>query len=131
MKDYSSDWPEVAEKIKKKNKYCCEICGHKHDPQNGYCLTVHHLDRNTQNNEEYNLGSLCQRCHLRLEAHARGLEKSGNTIFSQSDFLFNKLTLPEITFTDWFKPHWEGYLRSIKSVSHYYLRKDKALELIK
>ncbi len=116
MKQYPPDWPEIAERIKKKKVYHCEICKHKHDPQNGYCLTVHHLDRDPQNNEEYNLVSACQRCHLRLEAHAKRLQKSGNTIFSQSNLLFDKLALPQIVFADWFKPHWEGYLRSKNAV---------------
>jgi len=113
VKEYPPDWDEIAERIKKKNKYRCEICGHKHDPQNGYCLTVHHLDRDPQNNEEYNLVSGCQRCHLRLEAHAKRLEKRGETIFSQSWF---PSKLREIVYVDWFKPHLEGYLRSNNAV---------------
>ena len=116
MKEYPPDWPEIAERIKKKNGYRCEKCKHKHDPNNGYCLTVHHLDRDPQNNEEYNLVSACQRCHLRLEGQARWLEKWGLTVFDDSLFIFQprkkKVGSVEQSFPEWFKPHWEGYLRS-------------------
>lgn len=112
MKNYPPDWPEIAERIKKKNDYRCEICGHPHDPENGYCLGVHHLDRDKENNEEYNLASLCQRNHLRLEAYAMRLEKQGTNIFEDSwDAYFAGLGV-WCEHTEWFKPHWEGYLRS-------------------
>lgn len=121
MKDnYPENWPEIAERIKRKNNYRCEICKHEHDPGNGYCLTVHHLDRDPQNNEEYNLASACQRCHLRLEGHAKKLERSGNTIFSQSFFIFLEeegRRFPQIELAEWFKPHWEGYLEVKKNES--------------
>ena len=115
MKNYPPDWPEIAERIKRKNNYRCEICGHKHDPENGYCLTVHHLDRDPENNEEYNLASLCQRGHLRLEAHAKRLEKRGETVFSASWF---PTMLRETIYAEWFKPHLEGYLRSKRSENY-------------
>lgn len=112
MKNYPANWSQIAERIKRKNGYRCEKCGHKDDRDNGFLLGVHHLDRNPGNNEGYNLASLCQRCHLRLEGYAIRLEKRGTNIFEDSwDAYFAGLGIwPE--HSKWFKPHWEGYLRS-------------------
>lgn len=124
---YPEDWPEIAERIKKRNNYRCEVCRHPHDPPAGYCLTVHHLDRDPENNEDWNLASACQRCHLRLEAQAKWLEKRGVTVFSDKMFVYEKLMqLPlwereclkwekvsvslDVKFAKWFRPHWKGYL---------------------
>jgi hypothetical protein len=46
-------------------------CGHHHDPENGYMLTVHHLDLNKSNCRWWNLAALCQRCHLHVQGRVR------------------------------------------------------------
>ena len=97
MKNYPEDWSKISERIKKKNHYRCERCKHKHDPEAGYTLTIHHLDGDTANNEEWNLASLCQRCHLQVQAKVR------------MNQLFWQIILP---VSEWFKPHLEVYLRS-------------------
>lgn len=126
---YPENWPEIAERIKRKNNYCCEVCGHKHEPETGYCLGVHHLDRDKENNEDYNLVSACQRCHLRLEAQAMWLEKWGFTVFEDTLFVYQPITSlkaliqkplfegiddVDTGFPDWYRPHWEGYLESLR-----------------
>lgn len=97
---YPPNWNEIAEAIKAKHNYCCERCGHKHEPETGYTLTVHHLDGNPQNNEAWNLVALCQRCHLSIQARVNFPE-----ILKQNLFPFFEVA-------EWFKAHWQGYLES-------------------
>ncbi len=99
---YPADWKEIAERIKKKNGYSCERCKKYHSPNDGYTLTVHHLDLNPSNCEDWNLAALCQRCHLKVQSFLR----------------MNQLFFPEmIKVSEWFKPHLEGYLKSFADLS--------------
>ena len=68
VNSYPVDWQVIAHNIKTESGWCCEQCGHSHDPKNGYCLTVHHLDGHKPNVLYTNLVALCQRCHLRIQA---------------------------------------------------------------
>ncbi len=68
MNDYPQNWPDIARKIKDQADWRCEHCHHPHDPDTGYCLTVHHLDMDKLNCDYGNLVALCQRCHLRIQA---------------------------------------------------------------
>lgn len=68
---YPADWPEIAQGIKHKAGWQCEHCGHPHDVPTGHVLTVHHLNRNKADCRWENLVALCQRCHLRIQAHYR------------------------------------------------------------
>lgn len=93
--EYTSDWPEIAKALKDKYNWQCERCFAVNDVESGHVLTVHHLDGNKANNEDWNLACLCQRCHL----HVQG-----------------KVFLPQfymMEHSDWFKPHVEGYYKSI------------------
>ena len=90
---YPENWNEIAEARKVFFDYCCERCSHPHSPHTGYCLTVHHLDGNKQNNEDWNLAVLCQKCHLYMQ---------GTVIMSQMLFEF-------VQVSEWFKWHLEGY----------------------
>lgn len=65
---YPINWEQIAEAIKQRAGWCCEACGHPHDPDSGHVLTVHHLDGNPTNCAYTNLVALCQRCHLRIQA---------------------------------------------------------------
>lgn len=95
---YPDNWKEIAERRKKAEGYKCERCKHKHNPKKGYCLTVHHLDGDKSNNEDWNLAVLCQRCHLYMQ---------GTVIMQQMLFDFVKVS-------NWFKPHLEGYKKFLK-----------------
>ena len=64
---YPKDWNEIGDRVRAEAKGVCIRCGHAHDPVNGYALTVHHFDGNKSNCEWWNLMSLCQRCHLKVQ----------------------------------------------------------------
>ena len=95
--EYPPNWGKIARRIKEKNNWQCERCGHSHDPKNGYCLTVHHLDGDKSNCEEWNLACLCQRCHLHM----------------QHIDIYQGWLFPEL-HSEWFKPHLEGWMRTRK-----------------
>ena len=88
--EYPENWPEIARRIKEKADWKCERCGHPDDRENGYMLTVHHLDGNKSNCEDYNLAALCQRCHLRIQAKV------------------NIYQIWMFEHSAWMKPHVEG-----------------------
>lgn len=93
--EYPQDWPKIAQQVKDFNLWLCERCGHPHDIESGYMLTVHHLDLNVTNNAWWNLAVLCQRCHLHIQ-HRVVLERM---------WMFEH--------TAWFKPHAAGYYAHI------------------
>ena len=93
---YPPEWTkEFRDGIRREAGNKCERCGHPHEPAAGYSLTVHHLDNNKGNIARWNLAALCQRCHLAIQGK----------IFLPQFFMFEH--------TDWFKPHVEGYYRSM------------------
>ena len=65
--NYPSDWPQVADEIKAQSGWKCENCGESHNPETGYCLTVHHLNGVKSDCRYENLVALCQRCHLHIQ----------------------------------------------------------------
>ena len=69
---YPDGWDAIADAVKAAAGWKCEYCGigHMADGTMGSCLTVHHPDRNPEN-ENARMVALCARCHLRDEAHAR------------------------------------------------------------
>jgi len=62
---YPANWKEIADELKKKHHYTCEICGKKFP--RGTSIGVHHIDCNTMNNSEENLIVVCRPDHLRLQ----------------------------------------------------------------
>jgi len=98
--EYPSNWKEIAERIKRKNNYRCERCGVKdsHNPKDGNLLSIHHMDGNKSNNEDWNLICLCQRCHL----HMQHINIYQGWLFSDS-------------FPEWFKPHLERWRNARKT----------------
>lgn len=97
MNDYPEDWPEIAKRIKDAAGWTCERCKHVHEVETGYVLTVHHLDGNKANCEDWNLAALCQRCHLRIQ---------GRVKMAQGFFV------EVMPVSEWFRPHLEGYLKA-------------------
>src|SRR5579875_1412083 len=88
-KEYPADWDIIALRIKEIAKWRCERCHADFDPGlnisrkgNGFVLTVHHLDGNKKNCQQYNLAALCQRCHLRIQARVEFLRDSLDGIHS-------------------------------------------------
>lgn len=89
--EYPSNWPEIAKACKDTAGWRCVRCGHPHEPETGYCLTVHHLDINPANCEWWNLAALCQRCHLTIQGK----------VVMERPWMFQH--------SEWFKPYVAGY----------------------
>jgi hypothetical protein len=100
MNEYTSDWPEIANRRKTEEGWKCERCGHKHEPESGHTLTVHHLDRDKANNAKWNLAVLCQRCHLSVQGRV-----------SMRQMLFSNIPVSQ-----WFQWHLDGYRDSRRNV---------------
>jgi len=73
---YPKDWSARAFETKEKAGWKCEECGmgHMADGTMGSCLTVHHPDRDPEN-QEARTRALCARCHLKDEPRARRAER--------------------------------------------------------
>lgn len=89
--EYPAEWPAIAQQVKQAAGWCCVRCQHEHNPDLGYCLTVHHLDLNKSNCSWWNLAALCQRCHLHIQAKVDMAQIWG------------------LDHTGWFKPYVAGY----------------------
>ena len=96
---YPENWSEIAGRIKESAGFKCERCGHKHDPASGYCLTVHHLTMEKSNCNDWNLAALCQRCHLKIQGRVK-----------MDQLFFDEI----LAVSDWFRPHLDGYLKSLE-----------------
>jgi 5-methylcytosine-specific restriction endonuclease McrA len=94
--EYPPDWDAIQLKVKQRANWQCERCFRVNDSEHGYTLTVHHLDNDKSNCEDWNLAALCQRCHLHIQGK---VEMSQIWMFEH---------------TGWMKPHVEGYLNSLK-----------------
>lgn len=60
----SIDWNKhynLYLKIKRRDRYKCRVC----DCENSEFI-IHHADKNTKNNAELNLMTVCKKCHLRI-----------------------------------------------------------------
>jgi len=92
--EYPPDWKEIAKETKQLAGWQCVRCGHPHQPETGYCLTVHHLDINPANCEWWNLAALCQRCHLHIQSK----------VIMERPYMFQH--------SQWFQPYVAGYYAS-------------------
>ena len=70
---YPENWKDIAVSIKEDAGWKCVKCGHVHDVENGYVLTVHHMNGNKKDCSYRNLVAVCQRCHLRLQQYTRAI----------------------------------------------------------
>lgn len=68
---YPPNWQAIATHVKEEAGWECVRCGHEHDTEAGYMLTVHHLDLDKSNCRWWNLAALCQRCHLSIQARVQ------------------------------------------------------------
>lgn len=68
-------WKRVAEKVRKRQKYCCAFCGKSQD-ESGRKLDVNHKERyhnftdHRKANRLGNLVALCHSCHMKHEQRA-------------------------------------------------------------
>lgn len=100
LSKYPPTWPQKAKEIKDRAQWKCERCGYAHEVETGFVLTVHHLDGDKHNLQDWNLAALCQRCHLRIQGRVN----------------MRQMFMEEILdVSQWFKPHLEGYLNSLRS----------------
>ena len=53
--DYPENWDEIAKAVKDEANWKCVRCAHIHAPEDGYTLTVHHLDLNPANCAWWNI----------------------------------------------------------------------------
>ena len=72
-KKYPAFWKIIRAKIIARAEGRCELCGaenYKPHWKTGsrVVLTIAHIDQDINNNEDWNLLALCQRCHLRIDA---------------------------------------------------------------
>jgi 5-methylcytosine-specific restriction endonuclease McrA len=89
---YPPDWKPIRDAVRAAAGHVCIRCGMPHQPKLGYALTVHHLDCDKSNCRWWNLVSLCQRCHLKIQ---------GRVILDRPWVLTEH--------TDWFKPYVAGF----------------------
>lgn len=94
--EYPPDWNDIQLKAKQRANWQCERCFRVNDPEHGYTLTVHHLDNDKSNCNDWNLAVLCQRCHLHIQGKVE----------MKQIWMFEH--------TGWMKPHVKGYLESLK-----------------
>ena len=71
-KKYSPFWIIIRAKILARAGNCCELCGapnYKPHWKTGskVVLTIAHIDQDKNNNKDWNLLALCQRCHLKID----------------------------------------------------------------
>ena len=95
--EYTADWLDIAKQRKDEAGWKCVRCGHHHDLESNYVLTVHHLDGDKSNNAKWNTPALCQRCHLHIQGK----------VFLPQFYMFEH--------SDWFKPYVEGYFNYLRS----------------
>lgn len=63
-KEYHPDWREIRKEIYKRDNWTCQECGIK-----CHCkvkIQCHHIDVNINNNDEFNLITLCASCHMKV-----------------------------------------------------------------
>ena len=58
---YIREWKRMAASIRKRDGYCCVLCGAKSGEA---ALDVHHIDLHKYNNADSNLITLCRTCHI-------------------------------------------------------------------
>ena len=93
--EYPDNWAEIAYRVKVEAGFRCERCGRSHNPQDGYMLGVHHLNKVKSDNRRANLAALCQKCHLHVE------HISPPALLAQAEMF-------EPFEARWLKPHLEG-----------------------
>lgn len=82
---YTSNWNEIAKKLKELRNYTCEKCGFR--PRNDYekkFIHVHHINGDKTNNNQDNLKVLCIKCHANIDSFHSQIKATQN----YKEFLF-------------------------------------------
>jgi hypothetical protein len=66
---YDPNWDIIKKEIYKRDNWTCQECGEKCHVKGQ--IQCHHIDYDTENNEENNLITLCRRCHAMTNIHKR------------------------------------------------------------
>ncbi len=66
--NYTTDWKEVSERVRRQANWCCDDCGVNLSDRKDL-LHVHHKDGNKSNNSSNNLRPLCAACHRDQPLH--------------------------------------------------------------
>lgn len=61
---------EFKEVIRKRDLYCCQICGMPQE-ENGEKLSIHHIDYDRSNTIPENCVALCRSCHSRTNGNRK------------------------------------------------------------
>lgn len=73
FKPYSVEFnAKLKEKIKARDGYICKLCGIKKEEST---LSIHHIDYNKENNDDYNLVTLCLRCNSKVNRNREFYKK--------------------------------------------------------
>lgn len=76
----------LKEKIRIRDNRTCQMCG-KSQEEEGRSLSVHHIDGNKDNCEEYNLIALCNTCNQKVEHIENRKEDKLRVMAKQNDRL--------------------------------------------
>lgn len=91
--EYPENWDEIATEVKEAANWKCERCGHRHEPEAGYTLTVAHMIPDKSLVERWNLAALCQRCHLHCQ----------HKIDFEQPYMFEH--------SEWLEWRWQAFLK--------------------
>ncbi len=69
INDYTDDWGDVSERVKRARLYCCSSCKLELGQRRSRFLNVHHRNGLKHDNSEGNLELLCLRCHAKKPMH--------------------------------------------------------------
>ena len=65
---YSYFWSHRIRTVKKRDNYTCQCCGYKAVRREAGDLDIHHINAEQKtNNNDWNLITLCKKCHLTKE----------------------------------------------------------------
>lgn len=57
-------WEEIRQQVLKRDEFKCRKCG-----EDKKSLSIHHIDKNKENNDIDNLITFCGTCHRKMENH--------------------------------------------------------------
>jgi hypothetical protein len=83
LNDYTADWPDISERVKRARQFECEQCARRLVARFARFLHVHHLNGQKFDNVEGNLQVLCIGCHAEQPMHGHMKSQPEYTEFVQ------------------------------------------------